>query len=140
MAKVFSFILLCALGFAPTLVWAQFSVTAQGGFVIDLDKDDPYALDKPWPSSSNLGGSNSLVFLQGATGGVGSFSVAWEASKIFSIAAVYRSLSFSTSTSDRNAQVSNLGIQLKFNFIRNTQPIVPFIQVEYMFSNSSKLS
>ncbi len=133
-------ILLISTFILPVEGYSQFSVTVLGGFALDQDKDDPYSLDKVWPAPSNSGGSNQLVFLQGASGGVGAVSVFWEASSIFSLGAVYRSISFSTSSSDRHTQVTSFGVQAKFNFIKNTKPIVPFIQTEYIFSNSSKLS
>lgn len=140
MIKFIPKLVLISIFIVPLEGYSQFSVTVTGGFALGQDKDDTYALDKVWPTSSGSGVSNQLVFLQGASGGVGSVVVSWEASSIFSLAAVYRSVSFSSSASDRHTQANSFGVQAKFNFIRNTKPIVPFIQTEYMFSNALKLS
>ncbi len=113
---------------------AQISIALQGGFVSNQDKADEYALNAKWPSTNN--GSYSLAMLSGGSGGAGSLTVLWEASKIFSMGLQYNLISFSSDVK-RSVSSKNLGAVFKFNFVENTKRVVPYFMAGYTFYNSS---
>ncbi len=115
---------------------AQFSVGAHFGYAGSVDGGDAYGLNTPWPSALS-GGGGSMVFTQGGTGTSALLNLTWEATSILGISLVYHTSSQTMAESKRRMTSNSIGIQVKVNFVRNIQKVVPFFQAGYFFSNSN---
>ncbi|MBS1544976.1 MAG: hypothetical protein JST14_15170 [Bacteroidetes bacterium] len=124
---------------------AQFSFGLEAGTGINTDNSGPlvpYALSTQWPlkSSTTSTEGDALWFYDKGSALSISGIITWEASAHFGLSAVFRSLNWTMNANHRTSSMNSVGLQFKFNFVRNTKKFVPFAQAEFMAINSNHLS
>ena len=115
----------------------KFSFTALVGYIttISESKTDPFALNSPWPTSSQ-NSSNGLVIYDKGTGISKYISLSYDATRHLTLSFFYRSIDF-TAPTQRSGTSNGLGINIRLNLAKNTKSVLPFLVAEYIFSNNN---
>lgn len=119
--------------------YSQISIGINAGYHIGMSRIDDYRLDRPWPEANASSSANFEFFDESTTGFTKNVNLTWEATKHFGIFLDFSSISYRLPESKRTANSTHLGAGIKVNFISYDKPVVPFMQLQYMFINTSKL-
>ena len=118
--------------------YTQISIGFNTGYHIGVARIDEYRLDRIGPASAQS--SKKFEFFdEETTGFTKSINLTWEATKHLGIFIDLSSISYRLPSSKRTANSTHFGAGIKVNFISHEKPVVPFMQLQYMFINTSKL-
>jgi hypothetical protein len=118
---------------------AQFSIGIQAGYVMHKNTiSDDWALNSKWPAI-NSGPALPLNFFTDGNGSSLAGIVTWEASQHIDLSLTFQSTHYNNHESQRSSSFNAIGPQVKWNIVKHTMKVIPFIQAGILFSPSSSV-